>query len=110
MVNLMKKYLMSRRKFLKSAGAALVALLVPEIVLGGGSKKKSIAYLKNESLPTILDGYRGNPFINGKFVNEVPKPKITFGDILKWRFSKNPQKEEKKGYIQAARQKERFIF
>jgi len=90
----------SRRSFLKKTGRIVMGLSAANLVLTGGcatlGAKKEAAYLKNEKLDTILKGYPGNPFINGRFVNETFKPDITFGDMMKWRFSSNPQKKEKK--------------
>lgn len=59
------------------------------------AEQKNITYLKNAALDTILPGYKGNLVYDGRFSNEIKMPKISFGTILKWRFSFNPQKDEK---------------
>jgi L-ascorbate metabolism protein UlaG (beta-lactamase superfamily) len=53
-------------------------------------------YLYNKELVTIKNGYPGNEIKNGMFSNyeEVPLPK--FNTIIKWQFTKNPQRDEKK--------------
>lgn len=53
-------------------------------------------YLSNPDLKTIKSGYKGNPIRDNRFVNYEDVPLPTFGKVLKWRFSKNPQREEKK--------------
>jgi len=91
----MKKYILTRRRFIQSAAVALLAFLVPDKLL---AKKRGtkLRYLKNEALPLIQEGYPGNPFREGRFLNEISKPEVSFNTILKWRFSKNPQRDEKR--------------
>ncbi len=59
-------------------------------------KVVSMKYLKNESLRTIKPGYAGNPFNGKQFINYEDVPIPNLGKVLKWRFSKNPDKEAKK--------------
>lgn len=51
----------------------------------------------NPKLRTIKEGYIGNTMINDMYVNHdsLEKPK-SFLEVLKWQFSTNPQKKEKK--------------
>jgi L-ascorbate metabolism protein UlaG (beta-lactamase superfamily) len=49
----------------------------------------------NPDLAVLKENWKGNLIINGQFQNETITNKIGFSDILKWRFSRNPQKEEK---------------
>lgn len=51
--------------------------------------------LLNPNLLTIKPDFKGNQSVNGRFLNyqKVKVPK--FGDILRWKLSKNPQKTEK---------------
>ncbi len=54
-----------------------------------------IKYVKNPSLHTVKVGYPGNLLIDGEFTNSNTKDKNSFIKVLKWKFSKNPQREEK---------------
>lgn len=56
----------------------------------------AMQYLFNPTLKTIKSGYEGNPIRGKKFVNYQDVPLPTFGKVMKWRWSKNPQREEKK--------------
>lgn len=56
-----------------------------------------IEYKNNSNLRTIKKNHKGNCLIDGEFVNGISKDNpIMPLDIMKWKFSKNPQKEEKK--------------
>ncbi len=39
---------------------------------------------------------RGNPVVKGRFVNRQHRSKQGIGNVLKWRFSPNPQRKEKR--------------
>ena len=52
-------------------------------------------YLRNEQLLTVKPHYPGNLVINGQFANGEVLYTPQFSDVLKWRFSPNPQKAEK---------------
>lgn len=54
-----------------------------------------ITYTRNESLKTILPGWKGNPVINGKFVDPETRFTGTLSRFLKWQFTRNDKKEEK---------------
>lgn len=56
----------------------------------------NMQYLLNPTLKTIKSGYSGNPIKGKKFVNYEDVPLPTFGKVMKWRWSKNPQRAEKK--------------
>lgn len=58
--------------------------------------KKMITYQSNPSLKSIKSNYQGNVLRGKQFVNYQDVPLASFGTLLKWRFSKNPQKHEKK--------------
>lgn len=61
--------------------------------------KSENGYSSNPELITILpsDDWKGNPMDNkGRFTNLYNPFESSFGDLLKWQISKNPQKEEKK--------------
>jgi len=53
-------------------------------------------YVNNPSLRTIKDGYPGNLLIDGEFTNSKTKDVNSFLKVLKWKFTRNPQREEKK--------------
>lgn len=53
-------------------------------------------YVNNPTLNTIKDGYQGNLLIDGEFTNSKTKDENSFFKVLKWKFTKNPQREEKK--------------
>ena len=55
-----------------------------------------IRHLKNERLETIKPDHRGNKFIKGMFANGEELYTPSFGNVLKWQLSRNPQREEKK--------------
>ena len=52
----------------------------------------------NPDLPFVLEGYQGNPLIDGVFCNEgaTEKEETSLMTVLKWQLQSNPQKEEKK--------------
>ena len=55
-----------------------------------------ITFRKNELLHTINPQWRGNPTAKGKFFNRQHHWRPGMGSILKWRFSPNPQRKEKR--------------
>ncbi|MFD2245834.1 MBL fold metallo-hydrolase [Pontibacter ruber] len=59
-------------------------------------QKRHIRHIRNERLHTIKQGYRGNKVIGGVFANGDELYLPEFSKVIKWRLSKNPQREEKK--------------
>jgi len=57
---------------------------------------KRISHLRNNSLPTVRPGYPGNKLFGNEFANGEELFEPSFGTLLKWQLSTNPQKEEKK--------------
>ena len=55
-----------------------------------------ITFRRNEGLITVKPHWRGNPVVRGRFVNRRHKAKHGIGNIMKWRFSPNPQRKEKR--------------
>ncbi|UOG76175.1 MBL fold metallo-hydrolase [Hymenobacter tibetensis] len=53
-------------------------------------------YIRNEALKTIRPNYPGNKMIGAQFCNGEELYEPSFGTVLKWQTTKNPQKEEKK--------------
>ena len=59
------------------------------------NKKHKITYKTNPELPVIKDGWKGNIVIDSKFHNDSIPEKPPLLDVLKWKFSRNPQQKEK---------------
>lgn len=55
-----------------------------------------ITFRRNEGLITVKPYWRGNPVVKGRFVNRQHRSKQGIGNVLKWRFSPNPQRKEKR--------------
>lgn len=55
-----------------------------------------ISFRKNEGLITVKPHWKGNPVVKGRFVNRQHHVKHGVGNIMKWRFSPNPQRKEKR--------------
>lgn len=55
-----------------------------------------ISFRRNESLITVKPYWKGNPVVRGSFVNRQHRLRQGMGNVLKWRFSPNPQRKEKK--------------
>jgi len=53
-------------------------------------------YIYNHNLPIIKNNWKGNITIDGKFNNDKVLVKSPINKLLKWKFSTNPQKEEKR--------------
>lgn len=70
--------------------------LIAICIINSCSKdSKRITYLYNKTLPLVKDNWSGNILIDNKFYNIDSIEKNKFSEILKWQFSKNPQKAEK---------------
>lgn len=55
-----------------------------------------ITFRRNEGLITVKPYWRGNPVVKGRFVNREHRAKHGVGNVMKWRFSPNPQRKEKR--------------
>lgn len=55
-----------------------------------------ISFRRNEGLITVKPYWKGNPVVKGRFINRQHHSSHGVGNILKWRFSPNPQREEKR--------------
>ncbi|WBA42116.1 MBL fold metallo-hydrolase [Hymenobacter canadensis] len=53
-------------------------------------------YVSNPQLPIIKPNYPGNKMIGRQYCNGEELYEPTFGTLLKWQLSENPQKKEKK--------------
>ncbi len=61
------------------------------------TRKKEIIidYTTNPDLPVIKKGWKGNITIDGKFHNTTTPEKPPLWDVIKWKLSHSPQREEK---------------
>ncbi len=59
-------------------------------------RKVVVRHLRNPDLETILPGFPGNLQWNGRFISAGTGRKGGYRRLLKWRFTPNPQKAEKK--------------
>ncbi len=60
------------------------------------NKEINIDYKTNPDLPVIKDGWKGNIVIDGEFHNDSIQEKPPLWEVIKWKLSRNPQREEKK--------------
>jgi L-ascorbate metabolism protein UlaG (beta-lactamase superfamily) len=58
--------------------------------------KNDIKRISNPNLPVLKERWAGNIIIDGKFFNDSIVEKAPTWDVVKWKLSRNPQKEEKK--------------
>lgn len=55
-----------------------------------------ITFRKNDALITVKPYWKGNPVVKGRFLNRQHRAKHGMLNVMKWRFSPNPQRKEKK--------------
>lgn len=55
-----------------------------------------ITYIKNETLPVILEGWEGNPASGKRFFDPQKRFSGSFSKVLKWQTSARPKAAEKK--------------
>lgn len=55
-----------------------------------------LCFRRNDRLSTINPHWRGNPVVSGRFFNRQHRYRPGMGSVLKWRFSPNPQRKEKR--------------
>jgi L-ascorbate metabolism protein UlaG (beta-lactamase superfamily) len=68
-------------------------------------------FLFNPDLPFTIPDFDGNRLINGRFVNDDEGMPVGFRTALKWLFSSNPQRAEKKAErFQLPVKKDNLIF
>jgi L-ascorbate metabolism protein UlaG (beta-lactamase superfamily) len=56
----------------------------------------NIEYKINPDLPILKEGWKGNTVINGRFDETIGSGNTSLGSVLKWIFSRNPQRKEKR--------------
>jgi len=66
------------------------------IALCSCSTTKVVEYSKNLNLSLTNKDWKGNVVIDKKYQNDETKASAPFLDVVKWKLSSNPQKEEKK--------------
>ena len=60
-------------------------------------EKAEAVRMHNPDLPTILEGYAGNTFRHGRFVERyMSRIGRSFWPVLKWKFSGNPKRQAKR--------------
>ncbi len=76
----------------------VAGLIINAILIIYMTKKNGIIidYKTNSNLPVIKKGWKGNIVINGRFYNDNIQEKPPLWDVVKWKFSRDPQREEKK--------------
>lgn len=72
----------------------LPAFVLAMIAMASGGDYS--AYIRNEKLPVILKGFAGNIIRDGVFTDPDHTMDLSFFRVLRWKFSTNPQAEEKK--------------
>jgi L-ascorbate metabolism protein UlaG (beta-lactamase superfamily) len=80
------------------AGKFMKGMLIIGLFLSCSSKKP-MEYKLNPDLGIIREGYRGNAYDGRKFINYENVTLPSFGKVMKWQFSRNPQRKEKKGDV-----------
>jgi hypothetical protein len=53
-------------------------------------------YINNPQLHTILQDWKGNPMVDGRFIDPNKRFSGSFKKFLQWRFSKNEKAEAKR--------------
>ena len=66
------------------------------LVVNSNCKMIKKTYVSNPDLETIKYDYRGNIIFDGQFANGEAKEKAPLWDVIKWKSSRNQQREEKK--------------
>ncbi|RIJ42830.1 MBL fold metallo-hydrolase [Pontibacter oryzae] len=59
-------------------------------------RNNHIRHVKNDRLATIKPGYKGNKTIKGQFANGEELYNPDFTNVIRWQFTQNPQRQEKK--------------
>ncbi|WP_146106093.1 MBL fold metallo-hydrolase [Apibacter adventoris] len=83
-----------RKRILQLIGIAVLFCIIGYNTLF--RSQNMIEYRINPSLVCVNPNWKGNVFINGKFQNDTIPESAPLLEVLKWKFSKNPQKKEKK--------------
>lgn len=90
-VNTKKK---KKKKILLYLGIAVLICTIGYNTLF--KSENMIEYKINPNLVCVNPNWKGNVFINGKFQNDTIPESAPLFDVVKWKFSSNPQKKEKK--------------
>jgi L-ascorbate metabolism protein UlaG (beta-lactamase superfamily) len=85
------------KKVVKRIGVVLLLLLIVNSIYYYLKPEGVKQYKKNQNLETIRTDWKGNVKIGKEYTNgEERDVQIMPLDLLKWKFSKNPQEDEKK--------------
>ena len=60
------------------------------------NKEPKVRQINNPKLETIKPGYKGNKIIQNQFANGDELYNPDFSNVIRWKLSANPQKDEKK--------------
>jgi L-ascorbate metabolism protein UlaG (beta-lactamase superfamily) len=71
-------------------------VFVLSVISSCSMSKKVDSYVINPKLSVIKQGWKGNPMVGNKFTNDSVIERYSFWQLLKWKFSVNPQRKEKK--------------
>lgn len=76
----------------------IISLILISFLIGYNmvNSNYNIERMINPDLPVLKDGWEGNIVINGRFFNTEVLERAPFVKVLKWKFSRNPQREEKR--------------
>lgn len=64
-------------------------------LLSSCANMENVIYVYNDELEFVTN-YKGNRYVNGRFLNGDEYEKAPIWSVVKWKLSKNPQREEKK--------------
>lgn len=84
----------NRRKIIIFVCVILLSAVVCANMLNS-KNKNMIEYKLNPDLVCLKPDWKGNIVINGRFYNDTVPGSASLLDAIKWKLSKNPQKEEK---------------
>jgi L-ascorbate metabolism protein UlaG (beta-lactamase superfamily) len=73
--------------------AMLFCGTIPLYLLKG---QDMVTYKMNPDLLIVKPDWKGNIVINGKYQNDTIPESAPFGDVIKWKLSRNPQRKEKR--------------
>jgi len=91
-----RKHIMKKQKMAITGG---ILVLIFTFVISANNmagNKNHIERRTNPDLPIIKDNWEGNLVIDGKFQNDSIHRNTPVSDVLKWQFSRNPQRKEKR--------------
>lgn len=85
----------------------IIKILISAIIIGvlfmicckcNSMGQNGIEHLYNPKLKFVQGDFEGNIVIDDIFCNSVKKDKAPLIEVIKWKLSVNPQKEEKRSF------------